>query len=113
MLNWIETKKFVVTEEHIKLLKRMIVSWDDRATGAPAIDCLQPYGTMCPQCDLAKLLGVKAPLDEEKIDYMEQMHKETQIALSIFLKTGIMEPGTYEHDGFYNWRKNDERNEQF
>ena len=36
--------EFTVTEEHLKLLRRAYVDWEDCEFGAPAIDCKRPYG---------------------------------------------------------------------
>jgi len=116
VLNWISVKEFTVTEDHIKLLKRAMVSWDSKKHGAPAIDIMQPYGTTCIECNISQILGIKPKLDlgtkrtyfsDEQKEYMEKTHRETQIALSIFLKTGKMEPGAYKHSGYYNWTRVD------
>ena len=50
-------KLFELTEEHIKLLRQMCVSWDDCEFGAPAIDCKRPYGNSDVYSDIAKILG--------------------------------------------------------
>jgi hypothetical protein len=113
MFNWVEVRKFTVTEDHIKLLKKMVVMWDERGPGAPMVNYLQPYMSMCPQCDIPKILSIipmiqpdgKKKYSDEQLEYMEKTHRETQIALQIFLRVGTMEPGEYEQDGWQNWRK--------
>lgn len=107
---------FEVTEEHIKLLRSTYVSWDTCEFGAPAIDSKRPYGNSDVYEDIAKILGIKhAKPDEddpefsdEQFEYMEQIHRSTQIALQIFLTTGRMEPGRYIKESEYSdtpWRK--------
>ena len=39
-----DKKTFEVKPEHIKLIKKMCISWQDCEFGAPAIDCKRPYG---------------------------------------------------------------------
>ncbi len=114
---WVTETEFTVTEDHIKLLKRAMVSWDDRFNQGPCIDPLQPYGSTCINCDVAEILDFKPWLDREtgkpyytapQLARMSKVHRETQIALSIFLKTGMMLAGTYEHSGLYDWKKVDD-----
>jgi len=111
---WVQETEFFVTNDHIILLQNMMVSWDDNRGGTPCVDNLQPYGSTCFLCDVARILGIKPKLDlttkktsftEEQLEYMKKTHRETQIVLQIFLKTGKMEPGSYKHDGTYEWRK--------
>lgn len=52
------SQKVTVTEEHIALLRRMYVNWDDDAyDGAPAIDIKRPYGNSDVLGDVAEILG--------------------------------------------------------
>jgi len=37
-------KTFVLTENHIKLLRKAYVTWEDGDFGAPSIDTRRPYG---------------------------------------------------------------------
>lgn len=113
--NWVQVKEFDVTKDHIRLLQGQMVSWiGDEEIGAPCIDIAQPYGSTCKLCDMAKILKMKPKMNletgkthytEEQQKHLDRLHKETQIALQIFLKTGKMEEGNYVHDGWYNWRK--------
>ena len=112
--DWVTVKEFLVTPDHIKLLQRAVVSWMPVGIGAPCIDFLQPYMSTCVECDISKILNLKPKHDlesgktefsDEQKEYMTKLHKETQIVLQIFLKTGKMESGYYKHDGWYNWKK--------
>lgn len=111
---WWSELEFTVTEEHIKLLNGARVSWNEQFNQGPCIDSLQPYGSTCIECDMAKILGVKPVMNaatgytrytDEQKNQFKKLHKETQAALHIFLKTGKMEIGDYVHDGWQNWRK--------
>jgi len=102
---------FTVTEEHIKLLRRAVVGWEDGEFGAPSIDCKRPYGNSSVYNDIAEILGIE-PTDadnqdfsSEQLDDMRSLHEETRTALQIFLTTGQMLAGEYEADRYRDdWR---------
>jgi len=108
-------KEFVVKEEHIKLLKRAYVSWDDCEFGAPAIDCKRPYGNSNVISDIMDILGESAkkcphcgePIEDLDSNKYETLHRETEIVLQIFLQTGKMETGKYIKTDDYGieWKK--------
>ena len=108
---------FVVKENHLKLLRRAYVSWDDCEYGAPAIDCKRPYGNSDVVNDMMEILGIdnkkRFPDDEpfytdEEIEYVENLHAETKVVLQIVLATGMFKAGTYESDKYTdNWKKID------
>jgi hypothetical protein len=37
--------RFTVTDDHLRLLRRACVSWDQAEFGAPEVDCKRPYGS--------------------------------------------------------------------
>lgn len=112
---------FAVTEEHIKLLKRAVVSWNDCEFGAPEIDCKRPYGNSYVYGDIAKILEIKPEITDrygeerfsrEQTDKMFEWHAGTQTALRIFLATGEMRAGNYECPRYSrDWRRAEERRE--
>lgn len=96
--------EFTVTDEHLKLLRRANVGWEDCEFGAPAIDCKRPYGNSDVISDIGEILGHDRrhwdPDDDG--DYEEtiannftQLHAETAIVLQIALATGEFRPGRY------------------
>ena len=94
---------FFLTQDHIKLLQRAYVRWEDCEFGAPAIDCKRPYGNSNVYHDITEILDY--PYDDEDDaanDYetLRRIHEETQTALQIFLYTGRMEAGTYKQIGY-------------
>ena len=100
---------FTVTEEHLKLLRRARVSWDDAEYGAPAIDPKRPYGGSSPDRDMAEILGLP---DSEWLDQngnvipgaedrFARLHAETALALQIVLATGEFRPGRYTRTDQY------------
>jgi hypothetical protein len=106
------SQKFTVTENHIKLLRRANVSWENSEFGAPAIDCKRPYGNSSVYQDIGEILGIKpqdklcGEFSDAQTDYMRQVHDETQVALQIFLATGQMSVGNYESEKYTNdWHK--------
>lgn len=110
-----KTKRFEVTEQHVALLRRMYVSWEDAEFGAPCIDPKRPYGNGDVLGDIRGILGVQGEAcphcgesleGEGDSDKLKDLHDETQTALQIFLATGAMEPGWYEAGEYeVNWRR--------
>lgn len=101
---------FELKEEHLKLLRRAIIRWEDCEFGAPAIDCKRPYGNSYVYGDIAEILGVKPVhgnyFSKEQEALMDKLHRETQRALQIILTTGKFEIGIYEADDYKNdWEK--------
>jgi hypothetical protein len=96
-------KFFTLTEEHVKLLRRAYVNWDACEFGAPAIDPKRPYGNSDVLLDIAEILeeplfedaGGEKHLSAEQAERSERLHKETQMALAVILRTGSFEPGRY------------------
>ncbi len=107
-------KRFEMTENHVKLLRRMYVGWQDCETGAPEIDPKRPYGNSSVACDVAKIIG--EPIQKDDDGYLNEkqsarllrLHSETETALQIVLVTGAFEPGMYEQREEYitrSWAK--------
>ena len=100
--------RFQLTEDHIKLLRRAYVSWDDGEFGAPAIDCKRPYGNSFVEGDVAEILGwtvnEEDGLNGEQRAAAEKIHRQTQAALQIVLVTGAMIAGEYVRTDPYHWR---------
>ena len=100
------------------------MKWDDCEFGAPTIDCKRPYGNSDVIGDIVEILEIikTVSIQFENINYftideesdvelpmklyikLEEIHKETQIALQIFLQTGAMRPGIYEREKYgFKW----------
>lgn len=98
--------KFTLTEDHIKLLENTYIEWSDDENGAPSINCKQPYGSSNVAYDIAVILGWKMNLDEEGYEELsseqlyqaDKIHRETQTALEIVLRTKSFIPGNYEKE---------------
>jgi hypothetical protein len=112
-----ENKGFIVTKEHLTLLRNATVEWNPIEVGAPSINPKKPYGNSNVAEDIYELLypeAYDALTKEEKEDFYDERdvkgydyhshfmkkHKETQKVLEIVLATGRFLPGIYEHD----WR---------
>jgi hypothetical protein len=109
-------RTFTLKPEHIKLLSRASVYFDDSAyDGAPAIDIKRPYGNSggvevdvaeildrqpprCPHC--GEVLTDADAQDEE----FKQLHRETADALAVILSARSFVPGVYEKHGG-QWRR--------
>lgn len=108
-------KKFTLTKEHLKLLRRFNVGWQDCETGAPEIDPKRPYGNSAVANDIYEILtGDSVGCTNSKLDELTKkeearcmkLHTETETALQIVLATGSFETGKYECDWYGNrWYK--------
>ena len=114
-----DTKKRRLTEDHVKLLRRACVEWDDGAyDGAPAFNIKRPYGNSYVAGDVCEILGWTPAhkCDHCGNEWSEaqeakalEIHRETETALQIVLASGSFEPGIYEADVYRrNWRRVDE-----
>lgn len=115
-------KRFTVTEEHIKLLRRACIIWWPQFRsvagdiGAPAIDCKRPYGNSCVEADVHEILtGVSccsvdlSELPPDTLKHYQQLHLDTETALQIVLATGSFTPGIYEaNQNHQDWTQVDE-----
>src|SRR3990167_6129457 len=102
-------RTFELKPEHLKLLQRAYIRWEDYEFGAPAINCKRPYGNSYVYGDIADILDIKpddadafgAPaLSEAQESAMRQLHSETTDALQIILTTQSFEPGVYVLEGY-------------
>ena len=106
--------EFTVTEDHLKLLRRAYVSWDDCEFGAPAIDCKRPYGNSDVIGDIAEILGTpgSGEIDDEPGDIpaedearFTRLHGETATVLQIAIDTGEFRAGRYAREMYEHWRR--------
>lgn len=106
---------FTLTHQHIALLRRANVGWNESEFGAPAIDPKRPYGNGDALSNLAEILGEPPvtcphceeplPLGENREQSLHKIHRETEMALQVVLVTGRFEPGVYVADDYRrNWR---------
>jgi len=103
-----DRRRFELKDEHLALLTRANIGWQDAETGAPEIDPKRPYGNSDVAGDVMEILGWENqvcpncdyPLDVENSDQTRtkamQIHRETQMALEIVLATKSFYPGIYE-----------------
>ena len=108
-------QKFTMTKEHLKLMKRMCVGWNDCEFGAPSIDPKCPYGNNDVVVDIHEILTGETIgrtdsdrdelTDREERCYCE-LHDEMKVALQVALATGTFKVGKYEADEYGNdWHK--------
>ena len=112
---------FIITENHLKLLKNMYVDWNDCEFGAPRINPKRPYGNSNVVDDIAEILNIKKTKENvrdydkeeaseysDKNEYIEELewneeiynkfnklHKEMQIVLQICLCLGKFKTGNF------------------
>lgn len=105
-----DLEKFTLTEQHIKLLRRMCVTWDRGEFGGPAINCKRPYGNSHVISDIAEILGMPTDddgdVDTDTAHRLYTLHLETKTALQIILEAGTFEPGLYEREKYVGtWKR--------
>jgi len=107
-------EEFNVKEQHLKLLKRMYVSWWDCEFGAPAIDPKRPYGNSDVVVDIAEILDYDIndengyPCDRKLEEYEEELykfHQEMRTVLQILLNNIYIEEGIYIRENYGDWKK--------
>jgi hypothetical protein len=114
-----DTRRFTVTDEHLRLLRRAHVTWTDAEFGAPEIDCKRPYGNSDVYSDIAEILGIpEAEWFEEDIEPFPEaewrflrLHVETAVVLQIALATGEFRPGRYVREDAWGgtWKRAEDR----
>jgi len=124
--------RFEVTEDHLRLLRRTFVGWDDSAYhGAPAVGIKRPYGNSDVVTDLAEII-VPVEGDDELDDYASftregelksvrtkdgreltqddllRLHREMELVLQILASNLEIAPGLYLKTRMYDslsWRR--------
>lgn len=105
-------EKFELKKEHIMLIERFNIGWENCEFGAPCIDPKRPFGNSNVIGDIAEILNIdsdeEGEFTREQEDYMCKLYEETETALSIILRTKSFETGIYISDKYMdNWRKED------
>ena len=124
-----EIETFEIKEEHLELLQRMCVGWQDCEFGAPEIDPKRPYGNSDVHQDMIEVLGfnelkegiyefilfgkkwllkgedkhniyLEGADEEELLKELDKLHKETEQALQICLEIKEFKVGIYEHEKY-------------
>jgi len=100
-----EDHKFTLTEDHIKLARRMQVGYDEYTEfGAPEIDPKRPYGNSAVENDMHEILtgetiglidSNRDELNRDEESHYQSLHREMETALQIILAAGTFEPGEY------------------
>ena len=113
------TEPFLLTAQHLKLLRNAHVDWDATEYGAPAIDPKRPYGNGDVEADVCRLLGWNKEGDDgsqlcwssRQRQTAMSIHRGTETALQIILALGVWPlPGMYRRIDRYDamsWRHHD------
>lgn len=90
---------FTLTDEHVKLLRRVNIGWtedDDGYVGHWELDAKRPYGNSDIEDDIRSITG-KDLSDHQSLKY----HEETKFALEILVQHGIIKTGVYKRKASY------------
>lgn len=111
---------FIITEEHLKLLQRLIICQDENsfAIPSPYVSDKRPYGNSDYLDDIAEILGWKinpCGLTEKQEKKAIKLHKELGIALQICLMNKEFITGIFiNNDDCHfqtEWKKLEEQND--
>ena len=105
------TDTFVVTDDHIKLIQKMYIGYDEYTEfGAPRVYPNHPYGSSDVLGDMCRILGRDTPdhdtderYSDEEESYLTNLHRETAKALGILVQHLRLEPGKYEQHMHHKW----------
>ncbi len=110
-----EPRNFTITDDHLKLLRRMHVGWQDCEYGAPEIDPKRPYGNSAVEDDICEILGwpLESVVDGDPAYSDDQkrkagkIHRQMADVLQILVLHGGVARGEYEKAESYDalsWR---------
>lgn len=103
-------EEFRVTEDHIKLLQHVNISFNDgEIDKVPGIDTKRPFGNGDFQTDIAEILGWEISDDEEMFERAEDLLRDLKKPLQIVLNTLSFKPGLYVSEDYgIEWKLKDE-----
>jgi len=95
-----KTTLLTIKPEHMKLLKRMNVRWNDAMAGAPEISAKKPYGNSSHLEDIRESTGMENADDE----WCRKVHREMAPVLEAFIREkGDIGPGDQIVYKSYKW----------
>lgn len=101
--------EFTLTDDHLRLIRRMNIDWYDNYEGAAGADSKRPYGSDAIG-DVCRILGWTPEGGEEYSEAQEsrarKIHRETLHALQVFVQHAGITSGTYVRETPYGnkWR---------
>ena len=107
-------KTFSVTRDHIKLVRGLIIEWNDNTDcdlGVPSANGKRPYGNSDVPEDVAEIIKLdfvdeEKGLNKEQEKYCIKLHKDMGTVLQIVLSTGAFKTGEYECDEYgTDWKR--------
>jgi len=101
----------LVTDKHLKLLKRMYVGWNTAYFGAPEIDPKRPYGNSDIYDDINEVAEFGYSHEDwenytdEQYQIMDKLHADMEYCLQILINNLSIDEGWYEQVDYFLWRK--------
>jgi hypothetical protein len=99
-----------ITDQHLALLQRMYIDWDDSAyDGAPAVGLKRPYGNSDVMGDVAEILGLwtydeetDEEMPEEIEDQCRTIHEQMAVVLQVLVRNPLtFSTGTWVNQSTY------------
>ena len=117
-----ETIAVRVTPEHLQLLTRASIRWndwpdelgEDGLVAVPGFDPKRPYGNFTAfEVEMAQHLGIPLEKDPDGVailppalgERLRRMHREMQPVLQVFVQRARLDAGRYEGDEYGNWER--------
>ena len=111
-------RKFNLLPEHVTLIRQMNVQQADKAEfwETPFIDSKRPFGNPNVERDIVERhLGWELfedahgekHISAQQYSNAREIFQQLGTALQIVLECGTFEPGSFEQDDFYAWRRID------
>ena len=108
------SKRFTLTEDHLKLMRAIYMTWNAVEFGAPSVDPKRPYGNGNVLEDICVELGFDPieTLDGEKVftaaqgAYASELHASMETAIEVVLRAQSFEPGEYRASSYdADWKR--------
>ena len=85
---------FILTEDHIKLLRNANVSWCRDMCGAPAIDAKFPYGDSDLVASMAEILDIALDSEDDSAEAdlvreRRRVRRHNAVMLGVILSAGV------------------------
>jgi hypothetical protein len=106
--NFDDGYKFIVKDEHIKLLQELYFHFnEDSYEGYPYVGAKRPFGNSYIEGDIAYIIGFEGEdpdeFTEQESEYLLSFYKELHIVLKIVTQLKTFETGEYEYVSHNKW----------
>lgn len=109
-------KLLVITEDHLKLVKRFYFDWNKCEFGSPEVNCKRPFGNSAVFDDMGEILGIEPEQftgEDEVYEYSEKqkqnmyrLYCQLKDVLEICCRNLEFKCGRYKRqETYYDWQE--------